>query len=268
IDGVAAACPAPSTLAAGSITCNQAGVSWTAGSASTQSSIVEYGTAGFTPGTGTIVNTTSLTVTLTGLQPGTNYSFYVRDVCSNGDTSAVAGPFNFTTASGPLNASFTYTLGGATMTNRAVTFTDASAGATSWSWNFGDGGTSTMQNPVHSYTQNGGYQVTLTITGPCGTATFQDSVIIQGISVDESSLISGLAIFPNPTSGKLYIENNGVGTRNMHVEIFALNGKLLMIKDFNGNDRAEIDMTPFARGFYNVKVTTDQGVVIRRISRQ
>ncbi|MFP5245832.1 MAG: PKD domain-containing protein [Thermoanaerobaculia bacterium] len=44
-----------------------------------------------------------------------------------------------------------------------VTFTDRSAGnPTSWNWTFGDGSTSTAQNPMHSYASPGTYTVTLT----------------------------------------------------------------------------------------------------------
>lgn len=52
----------------------------------------------------------------------------------------------------------------------AVTFTDASTNApTSWSWNFGDGGTSTLQNPSHTYTAAGSYTVVLTATNAYGS---------------------------------------------------------------------------------------------------
>jgi PKD repeat protein len=51
-----------------------------------------------------------------------------------------------------------------------VNFTDLSTGSpTSWSWNFGDGGTSTAQNPSHQYTLAGSYNVTLTATNACGS---------------------------------------------------------------------------------------------------
>lgn len=47
-----------------------------------------------------------------------------------------------------------------------VNFTDLSTGgATSWAWNFGDGGTATQQNPSHLYNAVGDYTVTLTING-------------------------------------------------------------------------------------------------------
>src|SRR5204862_399532 len=53
-----------------------------------------------------------------------------------------------------------------------VQFTDQSltggAVITSWSWNFGDGGTSTTQNPSHTYLVPGTYNVSLTATNSVG----------------------------------------------------------------------------------------------------
>jgi len=49
-----------------------------------------------------------------------------------------------------------------------ITFADASTDATSWSWDFGDGGISAEQNPVHTYHVNGTYLVTLIVSnGSC-----------------------------------------------------------------------------------------------------
>lgn len=50
-----------------------------------------------------------------------------------------------------------------------VNFADASTGnPSSWSWTFGDGGTSTQQNPVHNYPAFGNYTVTLKVTNAAG----------------------------------------------------------------------------------------------------
>jgi PKD repeat protein len=63
----------------------------------------------------------------------------------------------------PPVADFTYTIDGMT-----VTFTDNSYDPdgfiVSWLWDFGDGATSTVQNPIHTYTAPGSYTVTLTVT--------------------------------------------------------------------------------------------------------
>jgi PKD repeat protein len=55
----------------------------------------------------------------------------------------------------------------------SVSFTDLSSGGpvTSWSWDFGDGGTSIAQHPAHAYALPGVYSVSLTVSGPGGSDT-------------------------------------------------------------------------------------------------
>jgi PKD repeat protein len=53
-----------------------------------------------------------------------------------------------------------------------VQFTDLSSstlGVATWSWDFGDGGTSTERNPMHGYVAEGSYTVSLAVTGPAGS---------------------------------------------------------------------------------------------------
>lgn len=83
-------CPKPTNIAVANITGTTADVSWTTGGASNWQ--IEYGPAGFTPGSGTVVQATTNPYTLTGLSPATGYDVYVRDSCSASDLSAWAGP--------------------------------------------------------------------------------------------------------------------------------------------------------------------------------
>lgn len=54
--------------------------------------------------------------------------------------------------------------------NGVVNFRDESAlFPTSWLWDFGDGSTSTLQNPTHTYLNNGAYTVTLNVTNANGS---------------------------------------------------------------------------------------------------
>jgi PKD repeat protein len=72
-----------------------------------------------------------------------------------------------------------------------VSFGDVSSQMpTTWSWDFGDGGTSTDQNPNHQYTTPGDYTVSLTATNPIGSHT---RVQPRLISVPEPSANIGLA---------------------------------------------------------------------------
>jgi PKD repeat protein len=66
-----------------------------------------------------------------------------------------------------------------TSSQGTVNFSDASANATSWMWDFGDATTSTTQNPSHTYAASGTYYVCLTaIRATCDTAIFCDSVTV------------------------------------------------------------------------------------------
>lgn len=56
--------------------------------------------------------------------------------------------------------------------NQPITFTDESEhNPTSWLWNFGDGNTSTEQNPTHTYASGGAFNVTLTATNSYGSSS-------------------------------------------------------------------------------------------------
>ncbi|MDD1720185.1 MAG: PKD domain-containing protein [Methanoregulaceae archaeon] len=66
----------------------------------------------------------------------------------------------------------------------AVEFTDLSTGTPplTWLWDFGDDGTSTEENPVHVYTSEGLYTVSLTVTNEAGsdTETKTDYINVTG----------------------------------------------------------------------------------------
>ncbi|PKL58732.1 MAG: hypothetical protein CVV33_10370, partial [Methanomicrobiales archaeon HGW-Methanomicrobiales-4] len=64
----------------------------------------------------------------------------------------------------PVQASFTVSPESGS-SPLVVTFTDTSKGSlTGWAWTFGDGGSSSEQNPVHTFTSPGAFEVNLTVT--------------------------------------------------------------------------------------------------------
>jgi len=95
-------------------------------------------------------------------------------------------------------ASFTFSPTSPTKSD-TVSFTDLSTdldgSVVAWSWDFGDGGTSTLQNPTHKYSQAQSYTVALTVTdddGAKGTAT-------KGASVGDSATVR-VSSSPNPVT--------------------------------------------------------------------
>ena len=115
-----ASCIAPTNL---SVTTGayDAAVSWDAGASAYAYHLVEYDTAGFTPGTGDTMWVYSDTAYITGLDPATSYDFFVTTLCSTTDSSAA-----------------TASLG---------QFTQCAALATPWSENFDNSTTGSAFNP-------------------------------------------------------------------------------------------------------------------------
>lgn len=67
----------------------------------------------------------------------------------------------------------------------AVKFHDKSTRTiTSWSWDFGDGGTSEVQSPLHVYEEAGSYTVSLIVDGPDGSDTKTIEDYIHVVDVD------------------------------------------------------------------------------------
>jgi gliding motility-associated-like protein len=87
---------------------------------------------------------------------------------------------------GPIEAGFIYSPSQLGCKNYMVSFTDTSIGdSLSYLWNFGDGQSSTLQNPIHTYSDTGTFIVSLEITGICGSSTAYDTIYVYKKPVAE-----------------------------------------------------------------------------------
>lgn len=105
--------------------------------------------------------------------------------------------------SNDANSRFTYQ----NITPLQVQFTNQTPNATTFLWNFGDGTTSTQQNPTHTYAQNGTYNVSLTTNACPNNPTKTKTLQINALGIEETE-IQKLKIYPNPTADKLNINTN------------------------------------------------------------
>jgi len=127
----------------------------------------------------------------------------------------------------PPVATFTVTPGNETsIPNYTFGFKDVSTDAVSWAWTFGDGATSTLQNPSHTYANEGAYNVTLKVLNKegCSSSTFQSIGIIG---------VPGNLSIPNsfmPASAKNEIKifkAKGKGIKEWKMSVFNKWGQLL-----------------------------------------
>ena len=127
-------------------------------------------------------------------------TYTVTLTASNGaGSSTVTQSGYITTTPAPPISSFTSNVTSGTVP-LYIQFNDTSANAPgSWLWFFGDGGTSTVQNPVYEYTTPGSYTVILTATNSAGSNTtdiakyITASAITMPVTSFKSDVTTGIA---------------------------------------------------------------------------
>ena len=151
---------------------------------------------------------------------------------------------------GPI-AAYDFTPGGLTLS-----FEDESLKSpTAWQWDFGDGGTSTEQNPVHEYAEEGAYEVCLSVSNLYGADTLCQVVQVQLTSVGEEEGQVLAELFPNPSAGALWLKTVGLPTaRPVIVELYTLSGQLLQRQAYlpNTTERLSLKEQPQGAYFYRV----------------
>jgi PKD repeat protein len=177
----------------------------------------------------------------------------------------------------PINAAYTGSINygltpgiSFTADDLAVAFTGSTAGAISYAWDFGDGNTSTQENPTHSYSAMGGnsYNVTLTVTSERGcTATTNTTVTLT--ATNEVEGLNSLRVFPNPFRTQTMVEFSLKNQMELGVQLLDVNGKL--VRNFDqtfqaGFNRLEVDGSNLSAGIYFLRVLSGEGQKTVRIS--
>ena len=147
---------------------------------------------------------------------------------------------------------------------------------TTYSWDFGDGNTSNLPFPTHTYTNIGMYQVCLSIYTTDGTdscvSNYCDSLGMDAngnlmykgqstgfvlkvldpnsISIHENPL-DDFAIFPNPANDHITLSSeNGSGNSEVKYVISDLSGRQLSLGTVNSNSEVTIDVSHYPSGMY------------------
>lgn len=144
-------------------------------------------------------------------------------------------------------------------TGGTIQFTNASLGnPTSYLWKFGDGSTSTQQNPTHTYTAVGTYFVKLIVTNAssCKDSLTLKLVVINSPGISTHKDIASVTLSPNPAGEYVVLYNIVSGT---DIEIFDVTGRLVYAEKSNSSNHP-IRVADFQKGLYFVKITLENGL--------
>jgi len=140
-----------------------------------------------------------------------------------------------------------------------VSFTDLSTGSIdTWSWEFGDGDSSSEQNPEHEYLTPGNFTVSLTATGLGGSdIEVKVDYILIPVGLEENSM-EAIVVYPNPVTDNLQIifpnnESRSITLKNM-------DGK--QVFEMTSSSKEEVlDLQKFVTGVYSLVIRTDNNTV-------
>ena len=148
---------------------------------------------------------------------------------------------------------------------------------TSARWYWGDGSSTIGLTPSHTYATAGKYNICVTTQSSCGdsiTYCQNDSIyrmsnsnmiqvnVINGIEgISQISNAKQISIYPNPNNGNFAIETNSATKQTL--QLFDVNGKLVLIQTIIG--KTNIDAGNLAEGVYNLNITTNDGVINKRL---
>lgn len=160
-------------------------------------------------------------------------------------------------------AMFTYEI-----TSRTVTFTNTSQNAASYTWDFGDGNFSTEANPVHTYPEDGQYDVSLdAVSEMCGQDNYTETIVINTVGLPEMAGETMLTLFPNPSNGIFFITPHQ-NIENAKIQIFDINGKTVHQETHNNIDadsQLSFGNSALGSGVFYLRIDCNQGQYIHKL---
>lgn len=130
-----------------------------------------------------------------------------------------------------------------------VQFENETQNPTNIFWSFGDGTTSNQQNPTHTYTNNGSYTITLSLT-VCGKRYTKTKQITISALSNEDFVFNDLKIYPNPTNEYLYLSDTTLD----EIHLYDTSGRKINFLLENDKESIKINVGNLNSGTYIIKL--------------
>jgi PKD repeat protein len=140
------------------------------------------------------------------------------------------------------------------ISGNTTTFTNSSSSVNStlnYSWNFGDGNTSSIQNPSHTYTTNGTYTVTLIASNCIFSDTITKTIQIGTNSMEENTN-TNFEFYPNPTTNQIIINVEKQLLGSVYI-IYDNTGKAILTGKIL-SEQSVIDLVDLSKGIYLLSI--------------
>lgn len=142
-------------------------------------------------------------------------------------------------------------------TNETFTFNNTSQNAISYAWDFGDGNTSTDENPTHTYATIGDFTVTLTITNCEKTDATTNDITVNALGVGDEEHNANFTLVKNPVDNILEIESSKFNSGNYTLEVYSVIGQRIFKKQSILETNQKINTSALQSGIYLIQVLSN-----------
>ena len=153
----------------------------------------------------------------------------------------------------------------------SLQFKSAHPEITDWLWDFGDGFTSPLAAPEHTYTRPGNYTVSLTARSNkgCSDSFSRSLVVVQTTGLFNSErALPELKSYPNPVSEFLFLDLPEP-YEPAKLQIRTLNGNSIKEMEVRaGQQRLRLSLPELAPGLYILQLQSRQGVFVHRFIKK
>lgn len=152
-----------------------------------------------------------------------------------------------------------------------IQFSDQSLGnPDNWFWEFGDGLTSTEQNPIHAYQSINTFEVCLTVReGVCVNVVCKE-IVVEIFTGIEEELGLELNIFPNPTNGLFHLDITLPQFHDLSYKLLDISGKEVHRKSLGMKSfiSEQVNIPHLQKGIYLLELAVGDAKVYRKIMIQ
>ncbi len=155
-----------------------------------------------------------------------------------------------------------------TQQNRTITFINTSENADAYSWNFGDGNTTNEENPVHTFEEDGTYNVSLiAIPVLCDDDMYIEEIVINTVGISDPETEDAISVFPNPGDGIFNI-NIAEDWENCTISLFDASGQIMLKQNYSGAQKGSsltFGNHQIKSGIYILNIRHEKGQQIQKV---
>ncbi|MDB0058431.1 PKD domain-containing protein [Salibacteraceae bacterium] len=162
-----------------------------------------------------------------------------------------------------------------------IKFTDNSSNSpTNWNWDFGDGNTSTLQNPSHQYSSAGVFTIKLTASNSIGNDVETKMSYLEvderfcapgakdgEVGIEAFTFEKSILVYPNPAQDIVNIEFPVYAVQKFEVALISVQGQVLYLNEIEvgQTEKIQLSLEGFSTGLQFIQIKMGESTFTKKL---